>query len=41
MPAWAPVVFGVFLLPDGGRRIAVQQRRTGESGARRPVGVFH
>ncbi len=41
MPAVALVLFGVFLLLDGGVRIAVQRRRTGESGVRRPVGVFH
>ncbi|SDL33367.1 methyltransferase family protein [Streptomyces indicus] len=41
MAAWALVLFGVFLLLDGGVRIAVQQRRTGESGVRRPAGVFH
>ncbi|MET9835520.1 isoprenylcysteine carboxylmethyltransferase family protein [Streptomyces sp. NPDC006385] len=37
----ALVLFAVFLLLDGGVRIAVQRRRTGQSGVRRPVGVFH
>ncbi|MGW4107639.1 arsenic resistance protein, partial [Streptomyces sp. NPDC004976] len=37
----ALVLFAVFLLLDGGVRIAVQRRRTGESGVRRPVGAFH
>ena len=32
MAAWALVLFGVFLLLDGGVRIAVQRRRAGESG---------
>ncbi|GGS40485.1 hypothetical protein IX27_19890 [Streptomyces sp. JS01] len=34
-------LFALFLLLDGGVRIAVQRRRTGESGVRRPVGAFH
>ncbi|MGA5191426.1 methyltransferase family protein [Streptomyces griseoincarnatus] len=41
MAAVALVLFGVFLALDGGVRIAVQRRRTGESGVRRPVGFFH
>ncbi|MER6604171.1 methyltransferase family protein [Streptomyces rubiginosohelvolus] len=41
MPVVALALLGVFLLLDGGVRIAVQRRRTGESGVRRPVGVFH
>ncbi len=41
MAAWALALFGVFLLLDGGVRTVVQRRRTGDSGVRRPVGVFH
>ncbi|MGK9464962.1 methyltransferase family protein (plasmid) [Streptomyces sp. G6] len=41
MAVWALVLFGVFLMLDSGVRIAVQRRRTGESGVRRPVGFFH
>ena len=41
MAVVALVLFAVFLLLDGAVRIAVQRRRTGESGVRRPVGVFH
>ncbi|MGC4971651.1 hypothetical protein ACLQ2D_01930 [Streptomyces sp. DT199] len=41
MAAWVLVLFGVVLLLDGGVRIAVQRRRTGESGVRLPVGFFH
>lgn len=41
MAVVALVLFAVFLLLDGGVRIAVQRRRTGESGVRRPVGFLH
>lgn len=41
MAVAALILFGVFLLLGGGVRITVQQRRTGESGVRRPSGAFH
>ncbi|MFH8257604.1 hypothetical protein [Streptomyces roseolus] len=40
MPVVVLVLFAVFLLLDGGVRIAVQRRRTGKSGVRRAAGVF-